>query len=312
MSGASFAAYGRNPGCDIFWSASRRAYVAYRAWTRYLVALGGPGGEPEELDPLREQFRAWARPRGVAWYGAPASENPRRDIFIGQEAIVYPPTFALTGKKMQNLRTSVRAAERRGVHLVYGGWSYLPDWVRAQILAIDMAWEQRTLVKFGFSVSRFSEATSDSRPWVAACTDGRVEAFVTWLPGAASRGAVLDLMKRRQDAVPGAMDLLLVRGLEACRARGLEWVSLGVAASEDASARRGVSGRVGNMFNPASLRAYKQKFRPEWQDRWLVLPKGLMRRRMGLVAVAAVHLIGAPHNADSMLALELKNSAGGR
>jgi phosphatidylglycerol lysyltransferase len=202
----------------------------------------------------------------------------------------------------------VVAAARKGVSLIYGSWPHLPEWVRTQVLAIDLGWQRRTMVKFGFSVSRFSEATSDGRPWVTACTDNRVEAFVTWLPGAASRGAVLDLMKRRQDAVPGAMDLLIARGIETCRARGLEWVSLGVAAGEEASARHGISGQVGNLFSPASLRAYKQKFRPEWQDRWLVLPKGAVRRRMGLLAVAAVHLTGAPHNADSMLALALASN----
>ena len=30
--GAEFAAYGRNPNVDVFWSPTRRSYIAYRSW----------------------------------------------------------------------------------------------------------------------------------------------------------------------------------------------------------------------------------------------------------------------------------------
>jgi lysylphosphatidylglycerol synthetase-like protein (DUF2156 family) len=83
--GASFAAYGRNPGCQLFTSDSGRAYVAYRRWNRYVVALGGPGGEPEELDELRGRFRDWAGADRIAWYGASRAENAKKDVYADSE-----------------------------------------------------------------------------------------------------------------------------------------------------------------------------------------------------------------------------------
>lgn len=305
LAGASFAAYGNNPSAHLFRSQTGNSYIAYRRWAGCIVALGGPGGDPSEFGELRERFLDWAGRKSVAWYGAGESDDPQQDVYLGQEAIVYPSSFTLEGKRMQKLRHAVRAAERAGVQLEYGGWDFLPEWVRAQIVAIDLDWERRSHIHLGFSVSRFHEATQDGRPWVAAVVDGRVEGFVTWLPGAAYGGGVLDLMKRRQGAVSGVMDYLLADNIAGAGAVGFEWLSLGVAPSAEMAARKGLAGKVGNMFSPGTLRAYKDKFNPQWQDRYLVLPRGVVKRQLALLAVAAVHVTGAPHNASHMLAYSI-------
>jgi lysylphosphatidylglycerol synthetase-like protein (DUF2156 family) len=43
------------------------------------------------------------------------------------------------------------------------------------------------------------------------------------------------------------------------------------------------------MAGSAGLRRYKEKFRPEWHDRYLAFP--LLAAPMALLAVAGVHVI---------------------
>jgi phosphatidylglycerol lysyltransferase len=74
---------------------------------------------------------------------------------------------------------------------------------------------------------------------------GRVEAFLTWVPIWGRHGWALDLMRRRRDATPGTMELLIARSAENARERGDEMLSLSLSAlarAEDASTPRGAAG----------------------------------------------------------------------
>lgn len=287
---ASFGAYGSNPGIKHFMSESGRTSMAYQSWGPVLVVLGGATGDPKEIFDLRRRFIEWAGHRPIVWYGRGVAENPDYDMLIGQEAIIRPATFTLAGKKMQTLRTAVNRAERAGMTLRTGSWPRLPRWVRNEILAVEKDWMSQHHLELGFSVSRFAAATGDDRPWMVATSSDGVEAYVTWLTSPDERGWILDLMRRRKDGISGAMDFLLVKSLEKAREDKLYWVSLGVAPAAEMD-RQG-AGRVAGLFNHGSLRNYKNKFRPEWHDRYLVLPRSRGARELGLMAVAAVHVTG--------------------
>ena len=92
-------------------------------------------------------------------------------------------------------------------------------------------------------------------------------------------------MRHRSDAPRGQMDYLFVQLLLWGKQRGFKWFSLGMAP---------LSGLEGHPLAPAwhkagnlifqhgeqiygfeGLRAFKEKFRPEWQPRYLACPGGL-------------------------------------
>ncbi len=271
MAAASFGAYGRNRSvarAECPGSAAR--WIPYRNVGPIRVALGDP--------LLAEAAPAWrgpAPPRWVVWYGAPASCRGLARRPFGQEAIVPTATFSLHGPRMARLRSAVHIAERERIQVLQATWPALAEGVRRQIRSSQRAWRVRHPVAYGFTLSTFNEATADDRPWFVGVRDGRVVAFTTWLRSSDERGWVLDLMRQRRGHGHGAMDLLIVRAIEEARGRGLAWVSLGI----------GIEG--------TGLRRFKEKFRPEWEDRYLLLPGGPARRALGVGAVAAAHLVPA-------------------
>lgn len=275
IAATSLGAYGRNrsvhradcPGAPARW-------IPYRPIGPVRVALGDP-----LLAAAAPAWQGRQAPRWVVWYGAPARGTAQGRRHLGQEAVVFTAGFTLHGRSMGRLRSAVHIAERNRIQVVEGTWHSLPENLRRQVRGIQRAWRARRPVAYGFTLSRFADATSDDRPWFLGVRDGRVVAFVTWLLSTDERGWVLDLMRQRlgrgHGGAQGAMDLLIARGIERARSQGLDWVSLGI----------GIEG--------TGLRRFKEKFRPDWQDRYIMLPGGGVRRALGMGAVAAAHLVPA-------------------
>ncbi|EFH80207.1 protein of unknown function DUF470 [Ktedonobacter racemifer DSM 44963] len=130
---------------------------------------------------------------------------------------------------------------------------------------------------------------------VAKTSAGQPCAFVTFtpiygcfasevtVPGRQSEmqgwGWTLDLMRRVPNAPPGVMELLLVRAMERFRVCGAHRVSLGLVALADSRQEMTAAGRALARFvtdrtallGPSrTLFAFKRKFDPCWESRYLV------------------------------------------
>lgn len=267
VASASMGAYGRNRSLQrVRCTGAGPAWIAFRRLGPVVVALGAPRVEADA-----EWGRAW-----VVWYGSteiPRSSHGTRSL--GEEAVLRTDRFTLKGPRMRRLRSALQIAEREGIQVVETDWSHLDDDLRRQAWAIERSWRRRHPIHLRFSFSTFEDATADDRAWFVGLSCDRVVAFITWLPSSDGRGWVGDLMRRDSAGPHGAMDLLIVRGIEAARAQGFEWVSLGIAKG-------------------GSLRRFKEKFRPEWQPRSILLPRGRFARGAALAAVAAVHVAPSP------------------
>jgi len=107
---------------------------------------------------------------------------------------------------------------------------------------------------------------------------------------------VLDLMRKRKDAVAGTMDFLLSHSLMQLKEMQYAEASLANAplASVTAPRRRlekGVALLFENMnafYGYKNLFQFKKKFAPRWEGRYLVYPKGADLPRVAY-ALARVH-----------------------
>ena len=137
-------------------------------------------------------------------------------------------------------------------------------------------------------------ATGLTDVWVVLDGDGIVQAWASWRHYRASTARVLDIMRRRPDAPNPALDLLIASTLEHYRDRGVAEASLASVPHDH--------GRVAALIYPTqSLRAYKQKFDPQWQPRWLAIPHGYQYP-------SAVLAIGAAYSEGGMLRALRRNT----
>lgn len=123
-------------------------------------------------------------------------------------------------------------------------------------------------------------------------------AFVSFTPlFGSARGWALDLMRRSASAPPGMIELLLVRAIEHFRSRGAIVVNLGMVATADTKQEMSTSQRQIASFLSDHLRllethrslfAFKQKFHPSWESRYVVTSSTLALVKTAL-AILRVH-----------------------
>lgn len=277
------------PGNALAFDATRSCFAAYRVKTDVAVVLGDPIGPPAALPGMVRAFAATAAERG--WdhiFYATANENI--DLYreagytllqVGEEAVIPLGDLSFTGKRWQNIRTAANRATREGItfHFLEGG-TILPA-IREQLDAISAEWEVgRVLPAMEFTLGRTSDV-DDPEVYVAIAVDGegRVQAFVDWLPVPAKQGWVIDLMRRRETAMGGIMEYLIGMSLLALQERGYRQASLATAPLADLD-RDGAASplqrlldlvyhRFDAFYNFQSLFEFKAKFQPRWEPVYL-------------------------------------------
>jgi len=106
-----------------FFSATRRAVIAYRYESDTLLAIGDPIGPPEEIPALLEAFQRLCHDRD--WQFAFYQARPERladyrrlgwkAIHIGEDPVLWTDRFTLEGPELGAVRRAVRKLEREGL-----------------------------------------------------------------------------------------------------------------------------------------------------------------------------------------------------
>ena len=306
------------PDMDVFVSPTGRAAIAYRAEADTLLALGDPIGPPEEIAPLLAAFETYCRERDWQFAFFQASPELRaayeargwRVLHVGEEPVLDPARFTLEGGAMGDVRRAAHKLEQAGVTVR----SFRPpehaidptgpdgEAVLAGVRAVSHAWlAAHPGGEKSFGMGRF-DARQLAHRWllVAQSKEGRVEAFLTWAPVPAAGGWTLDLMRRRADAPPGVMDLLIARSALEAKERGDLSLSLGLSAlvsvnpdqgPEEERVRAFLRRRLGAFYDFEGLFRWKKKFQPRFEDRFLVVPGALALPRV-LYALARAQTPG--------------------
>lgn len=115
--------------------------------------------------------------------------------------------------------------------------------------------------------------------------DGRIVAFATVMVTGTMAEATLDLMRFAEDAPRGAMDFLFANLLVEMKARGYRQFNLGMAPLSGMAthASAPIWNHLGQtvfehgerFYNFKGLRAFKSKFHPAWEPRYLVVSNAI-------------------------------------
>lgn len=222
-------------------------------------------------------------------------------VKIGEEALLDLATYDLKGKGKQDLRTAMNRAQREGWKLQLFDGEVTDEGLAGQIRALSEEWlRDKVGGEMGFMMGG-SPITGSKDTLVSAVTDsaGKLMAFVTWVPMFAARGWADDYIRRAEDAPHGAVEYAVVGTLEKLKERGDKVVSLGLAplanvASENQEAvlslERGLEiiyERFAGPFHYRTLKQFKDKFEPRWENRYLAYPGiGALPRVVLALAVA--------------------------
>jgi lysylphosphatidylglycerol synthetase-like protein (DUF2156 family) len=332
---SSIAWFALDEDTDYFWSRDRRAVLAYRPEPDALLVIGDPIGPSEALRPLLAEFESWCHSRQLpfAFFQARPELLPLykslgwRALHIGEDPVLWTDHDAIAGAPAANVRRLAREADTNGLQILHadpgadlterGGF---PSELRGEIAAVSREWARFRHEEQGFCLGRF-DAPRLRQEWLAVAWDPtrhRIEAFATWVPVPARRGWALDVLRRRGDAHPGALELLVVRSLERARDRGDAMISLALSplAFVPAHLEPGhrVPGNVESSYrepsrphgSPEAARAFlqqhlarhydfpgafdwKRRFDPSFEDRYLVVPDP---RVLPPVVLALIHAQG--------------------
>lgn len=274
-------------------SRSGRAFVMFAVEGRSWVALGDPLGDPEDFDELIWRFRKLAD-RHMGWpvfyQACPDSLQHYVDVGLGavklgEEAYVPLEGFTLDGSGRKGLRRTVRKVEAEGAAFEILTRDEVSR-ALPELRDISDAWlEEKKSREKGFSLGFFTEEYLRRTPVAVLRFEGKLVAFANVLASGSREELSADLMRYTAGAPASSMEYLFVRLILWGAEAGYGRFSLGVAplAGLETGPLAPFWNRVGaavfrygeHFYNFRGLRAYKEKFDPIWEPRYLVSPGGL-------------------------------------
>ncbi len=276
---------------EFLFNSEQSAFLMYRDQGRTRVAIADPVGDEEKFEGLYWRFAEQAQDEGmrVVFYQVASAMVPTcvemgmRVFKLGEEAMIPLTTFDLASPELKKFRKVMNRMERENWRFEI--WPV--DEVAARIeelRAISDAWlAHQGAREKGFSLGSFDEEYIRRLPVAVIIVQDRVVAFGNIWPGNGKDELSTDLMRHVPDAPNGVMDCLFVSLMLWGRQQGYQWFDLGMAPLSGLAGRQFAPlwNRIGGLiydrgeafYNFNGLRAWKSKFQPVWQPRYLAIPK---------------------------------------
>ena len=277
---------------------TRDAFVMYGVQGSTWVAMGDPVGPVTAISDLIRRFLQRTDDFGgvpVFYEIGPTHLHRYADfgltfVKLGEEAKVDLSTFSLEGGQGAKFRQAVRRIEKDG-----RTFRVVPPedvaGIMAQLRVVSDDWlREKAGAEKGFSLGFFDEEYLKRFPVAVVEHEGRVQAFSNLWLGSQQIELSLDLMRYSSDAPKGVMEALLVHLMTWGKQRGYQRFTLGMAplsGFEDSPVGT-LWNRLGaflyehgeSVYSFQGLRAYKDKFKPQWEPRYLAYPGGLRLPRI--------------------------------
>jgi len=283
----------------ILLSEGARAFIMFGVERRSWVSMGDPVGDPAAFGDLVWKFRTRTYRHGgwPVFYQATAACLPLyvdaglSVLKLGEAAVVDAQAFGLEGGKRAGMRKTVRKVENAGASFEVLTREDVPA-ALPRFREISDAWlAAKGTREKSFSLGAFSEAYVARFPHAIVRYQGRIVAFGNLWLGAERHEFSLDLMRYDPEVAPeGIMQYLFAQSLLWGKERGYRRFSLGMAplSGLEGGPMAPLATRLGaalfrhgeHFYNFQGLRAYKEKFDPEWEARYLASPGKLALPRI--------------------------------
>ena len=256
---SSLARFALLPNKSYYFSPSGVSVVAFVPKGRGAIALGDPIGPVEDRAEAIAGFRMFCDRND--WHPAFYQTLPDdlelyqkqgfQTVKIGEEAIVDLGKFTLQGKPGRHLRASVNKFNKQGTQVVF----YPPP------IANDLLKELKQI----------------SDEWLQHVSGSEKQFSLGWFNDDYLREC------ERADVENGVMDFLFISLFQHFKERKFDGFNLGLSAlsgvgdaPNDNRLEKGLhylSEHMERFYGFQGLHAYKDKFHPRWESRYLVYPR---------------------------------------
>lgn len=274
-------------------SPSGNAALMYQVQGQSWIVMGDPIGAPDEWPDLLWQIRERAdTAQGrlllyqISMDCVPlAIDLGLQMVKYGEEARVPLIGFSMDGPERKSLRHAERRAVRDGATFEIVHAAEIPS-ILSELREVSEEWlRAKGQREKAFSVGRFDPAYMARFDCAIVRESGRMVAFANIWPTANHEELSIDLMRHTSTMPYGTMDYLFVELMRWGQASGFRWFNLGLAPLSGLEPRRlaPLWARAGSLlyrhgeafYGFEGLRAYKEKFQPVWEPRFIAGPHGV-------------------------------------
>ncbi|MDT5149589.1 MAG: lysyl-tRNA synthetase, class [Mycobacterium sp.] len=321
--------YGKNDSLGYFatrrdksvvFAPNGRAAITYRVEVGVCLASGDPLGDPRAWPAaigawlqLCESY-GWAP--GVMGASATAAQAFREAglnaVELGDEAILYPDGFKLSGPDMKPVRQAVTRARRAGLTVrIRRHRDLSPDEMATAIRRADDWRDTETERGFSMALGRLGDPADSDCMLVEAIQENADEqdavvAMLSLVPWG-TNGVSLDLMRRSPQSPNGTNELLVSELCLQGEAIGITRISLNFAMfrsafEEGAQLGAGPVARlwrallvfVSRWWQLETLYRSNMKYMPEWVPRFACYEDARLIPRVGIASVIAEGFLVLP------------------
>ncbi len=278
---------------------AENAFVMYGTQGSSWIAMGDPVGDEAEAAELIWRFHEMADMHGgaTAFYNISKNNLYRyldlglSPLKIGEEARIFVPEFSIEGGEWKDLRYTLRQFEKETCT-----FEVIPAEQTASLLPelqkISDHWLQHKNTKEkGFSLGFFNPDYLKRYPIALVRKNNQIIGFANIWLGAEKKEFSVDLMRyEAKDAPRGIMDYLFIQLFLWGKEQGYQWFDFGVAPLSGLEDRTlaPLWSRLGaflfrhgeHFYNFQGLRAYKEKFNPVWEPKYLISQGGFALPRI--------------------------------
>lgn len=301
----------------ILWNDDRTAFLMYGTSGRQWVVMGEPVGDARAAEDLAWKLKEMASLANarLSFYEVGPGVLPLmidldlRPYKIGEEAMVDAAAFDLSGKKGYGFRQTLKKYETLEARFEVIAPEAL-DTHMARLKVVSDAWlDSKNAKEKRYSLGSFDPDYMRLTPVAVVWIGGEIMAFANLWPLQSRTVLTLDLMRYHPQSPPSIMEYLFLRLINHARESGYASFSMGLAPLAGLEARPLSSAWPkiasviyqlgGDIYNFQGLRAYKDKFKPRWEPRYMAVPGQEQALGAALMAVVALGNKPAAKNEDA-------------
>lgn len=264
------------------------AFISYRVSRNFAVVLENPVSQNnDEMKKCIIAFHDYSYENGLKdiYYRVPKeslriySELSRKNLFLGQEGVVDLDSFTLEGGEKKSIRNALNKIKEQG-YTTHINTPPLRDGLIQKLKAVSDEWLRNTgRQEIIFSQGMFVEKEIKEQTAITVeNSEEKIIAFLNIIPDYVKNEGTYDLLRKTADAPNGIMDYILVELFKYFKSKGIRYVNLGFAPLSGLNdphnftekSMKFAYEKIKSLSHYKGQREYKEKFNPEWYDKYLI------------------------------------------